>query len=185
MLETDRYALVQRLLHWLIAFLVLGALGVGMTLGFLGFEGTQATFGKMMTNALYTGHKTFGVLILALMLLRLGIRSILGAPPYRSPLSGFERVASRAVHSLLYVALLLMPVLGWLATAAGGYPVQFFAWNLPGLISKDQALSEVLFSLHGMVGWVIVGLLVLHIGGAMQHWLIKRDGVMQRMSLFR
>jgi cytochrome b561 len=89
------------------------------------------------------------------------------------------------VHGLLYVALLAQPILGWLATAAGGYPVQFFAWNLPGLIGKDKTLSETLFSLHGVVGWVLVGLLVLHIGGAMQHWLMKRDGVMQRMSLFR
>lgn len=185
MTETYRYALIQRLLHWLIAFLVLLALGVGMLLGFLGFEGTQATFGKTVTNALYTGHKTFGVMILALMLLRLGFRLALGAPPYRSPLTGFERVASRTVHALLYVVLLAQPILGWLATAAGGYPVQFFAWNLPGLIDKNQAFSEILFSLHELVGWVIVGLLVLHIGGAMQHWLIKRDGVMQRMSLFR
>jgi cytochrome b561 len=183
--EIHRYALIQRLLHWLIAFLVLLALGVGMTLGFLGFEGSQQTFGNAVTNALYTVHKTFGVMILALMLLRLGIRLALGTPPYQSPLTGFEWVASRAVHSLLYVVLLVQPILGWLATAAGGYPVQFFAWNLPGLIGKDKALSETLFWLHGIVGWILVGLLVLHIGGAMRHWLIKRDGVMTRMSLFR
>ncbi|MCB1778842.1 MAG: cytochrome b [Candidatus Competibacteraceae bacterium] len=184
MTETNRYALIQRLLHWLIALLVLGTLGVGMILGFLGFEGTQETFGKTVTNALYTGHKTFGIMILALMLLRLGFRLALGAPPYQPPLTGFERVASRAVHDLLYMVLLAQPVLGWLATAAGGYPVQFFAWNLPGLTGKNQALSEMLFSLHEMAGWVIAGLLVLHIGGAMQHWLIKRDSVMTRMSLF-
>jgi cytochrome b561 len=183
--KTPRYALIQRLLHWLIALLALLALGVGMTLGFLGFEGMQETFGKTVTNAFYTSHKTFGVLILALMLLRLGIRLVLGAPPYQSPLNRFERVASRTVHGLLYVALLIMPILGWLATAAGGYPVQFFAWNLPGLIGQDKMLSETLFALHGIVGWVIVGLLVLHIGGALQHWLIKRDEVMGRMSLFR
>jgi cytochrome b561 len=185
MAEIHRYALIQRLLHWLIAFLVLLALGMGMTLGFLGFEGSQETFGKAMTAALYTGHKTFGVMILVLMLLRLGIRLLLGVPPYPSPLSGFEQVASRTVHSLLYVVLLAQPILGWLATAAGGYPVQFFAWNLPGLIGKDTTLSETLFSLHGVVGWILVGLLVLHMGGALRHGLIQRDGVMTRMSLFR
>ena len=185
MSKIHRYALIQRLLHWLIALLVLLALGVGMILGFLGFDGTQATFGEAVTNALYAGHKTFGVMILALMLLRLGIRLVLGAPPYQSPLTGFERVASRTVHALLYITLLAQPILGWLATAAGGYPVQFFGWNLPGLIGKDKGLSEALFLLHEVVGWALVGLLILHIGGAMQHWLIKRDGVMTRMSLFR
>jgi len=184
MTETDRYTLVQRLLHWLIALLLAVVLGVGMTLGFLGFDGTKAAFGGEVTNALYTYHKTFGVIILALMLLRLLARLVVRAPPYRLPLTGFERMASRTVHSLLYLALLIMPVLGWLGTAAGGYPVQFFAWTLPGLIGKDKALGETLFYLHGLVGWVILGLLVLHIGGAMRHWLVKRDGVMARMSLF-
>ena len=104
--------------------------------------------------------------------------------PHRPPLAGFERVASRAVHDLFYVALLAMPVIGWLATAAGGYPVQFFGWTLPGFIGKDKELSETLFTIHGVIGWVILGLVVLHVAGAMRHWLIKRDGVMARMSLF-
>ncbi len=185
MTETDRYALVQRLLHWLIALLVLGVLGVGMTLGFLGFDGVKETFGGDVTNVLYSLHKTFGVTILALMILRLALRLTLGVPHYRPPLPGFERVASRLVHGLFYVALLAMPVIGWLATAAGGYPVQFFGWALPGFIGKDKDLSETLFSLHSFVGWVILGLIVLHVGGAMRHWLIKRDGVMARMSLLR
>ena len=183
MTATDRYTLVQRLLHWLIAILLAVVLGVGMTLGFLGFDETKAAFGDEVTNALYTYHKTFGVIILSLMLLRLGVRLVAGAPPYRPALTGFERMASRAVHSLLYLALLVMPVLGWLGTAAGGYPVQFFGWTLPGLIGKDKALGETLFYFHGLVGWVILGLLILHIGGAMRHWLVKRDGVMSRMSL--
>jgi cytochrome b561 len=85
----------------------------------------------------------------------------------------------------LYVALLAMPILGLLATAAGGYPVQFFEWTLPGLIGKDKALSDTLFWLHGLVGWVLLGLILLHVGAAMRHWLIKRDGVMARMSLLR
>lgn len=184
MSEADRYTLVQRLLHWLLALLVIPALGVGLTLGWLGFEGTKEAFGGEVTNALYTGHKTVGVLILSLMTLRLGLRLILGTPPPVPTLTWFERVASRAVHDLLYLVLLALPVVGWLATAAGGYPVQFFAWTLPGLIAKDKALSETLFQLHGILGWTLLALLALHIGAALMHWLIKRDGVMRRMTLF-
>ncbi len=156
-----------------------------MTLGFLGYDGVKETFGNDITNALYTYHKTFGVMILALMMVRLALRLVLGAPPYRPPLARLERVASRLVHGLFYVALLAMPVIGWLATAAGGYPVQFFGWNLPGFIGKDKELSETLFALHGFLGWAILGLIVLHVAGAMRHWVIKRDGVMARMSLLR
>ena len=184
-METTRYALVQRLLHWLIAVMVLALLGVGMIFSFLGFDGTKETFGGDVTNGLYTLHKTFGIIVLALMILRLGLRLALGAPPYPQPLTGFERAASRMVHGLFYVALLAMPILGWLATAAGGYPVQFFNMTLPGLIGKDKALGETLFWLHGLVGWLLLGLIVLHVSAAMMHWLVKRDGVMARMSLLQ
>jgi len=185
MSEVDRFSLVQRLLHWLLALLVIPALGVGMTLGWLGFEGARDAFGMEVTNALYTGHKTIGVLILALMTLRLVLRLTLGAPPPVPTLTQFERLASQAVQAAMYLVLLAMPLVGWLATAAGGYPVQFFAWTLPGLIAKDPALSEKLFELHGLLGWALLALLALHIGGALRHWLVKRDGVMRRMSLFR
>jgi cytochrome b561 len=77
-----------------------------------------------------------------------------------------------------------MPVLGWLATASGGFPVQFFNLTLPGLISENKELSKTLFELHALVGWVILGLIVLHVSAAVYHWKIKRDGVMGRMSLF-
>ncbi|MCU0935604.1 MAG: cytochrome b [Gammaproteobacteria bacterium] len=179
-----RYTLVQRLLHWIIALLVLGLLAVGMIFFFLDFEGTKNTFGREVTDALYTYHKSFGILVLALMILRVALRVVLGAPPYARPLPAFQRVASHAVHGLLYLTLLAMPVVGWLATAAGGYPVQFFDWTLPGLLAKDKALAETLFWLHGTLGWVIIGLLAVHIGAALMHWLVKRDGVMGRMSLF-
>jgi cytochrome b561 len=88
------------------------------------------------------------------------------------------------VHGLLYVALLVQPVLGWLATAAGGFPVEFFSSKLPGLIGKDKALSETLYGLHGAVGWTIIALIAIHVAAALMHAFIKRDTVMKRMSLF-
>lgn len=184
-METLRYAPVQRWLHWAIAVLVLILLGIGMLFAFLGFDGIRQTFGVQGTNALYAYHKTFGILVLALTIPRLGLRILWGAPPYRPPLAGLELAASRAVHGLFYLALLAMPILGWLATAASGYPVEFFDMRLPGLIGKDKVLGETLFQLHALVGWLLLGLVVVHVGAAMGHWLLKRDGVMTRMSLFR
>lgn len=183
-MDTLRYNYAQRLLHWLIALLVFGLLAVGSLLGTLGFEGLKDLVGLEMTNQLYGYHKTFGILLLTLMVLRLALKRLFRSPPYQPPLTGLERTASVTIHSLLYAALILMPVLGWLGTAAGGYPVQFFNLTLPGLIPEDKELSETLFGLHGVVGWVILGLILIHVGAAIYHWRIKRDGVMRRMSLF-
>ena len=179
-----RYALSQRLLHWLIALMVLGALLVGWTLGTLGFSGTVETFGKDMTNLLYKYHKTFGVLILGFMLLRIALKLMLPKPDYVPPLSRFEHIASNAVHGILYLTLILMAVVGWLATGASGFPVEFFNWKLPAILSKDKALGETLYFLHYLLGIVITLAVFAHIGGALKHWLINKDGVMKRMSLF-
>ncbi len=180
-LHYPRYAPIQRLLHWAVALLVLGSLSMGMTIGFMGFEGLDARFGLDVTNALYLFHKSFGVLILALMVARLIARLVLGKPAYAVPLPLPMRIASKTVHSLLYALLLTQPVLGWLATASGDFPVQFFGANLPGFIGVDKALSETLFWWHGVVGWAILALVGVHISAACYHWWVRRDGVIQRM----
>ena len=181
MSATPRYAPVQRGLHWLIALLVVGVFAGGQIIDNYGFEGMKAAFGLDMTNRIYMLHKTFGIVILALMAARIAARLTFGKPEYRPPLSPIEAKASAAVHGLFYVLLILMPVLGWAATATGGFPVQFFGWNLPPLFGKDEALSETLFGLHGAVGSVIALLVVVHVAAAIRHAAVNRDGVMRRM----
>ena len=178
-----RYPLIHRLLHWAVAIILPFMLTVGFIFMFLEFEGTLATFGQPATDLLYTYHKTFGIVILGLMLLRLVIRLAYGKPAYRPPIAGWERAVSTAVHASLYGLLILQPILGWSATAAGGFPIQFFGWTLPGFLAKDEALSATLYGLHGVFGWLIFLLALVHIAGALRHWLVKRDQVMTRMAL--
>jgi cytochrome b561 len=180
---TFRYSLIQRLLHWLIALLAILMLGIGLTIGTLEHEGMVATFGQDLTNTIYTYHKSFGVLLLGLMVLRVLLRVTLGAPPYRQPLVPWQLTAAKAVHGLLYLVLLAIPVVGWLATAAEGFPVQFFDWQLPGLIGEDKPLGEALFDVHSVLAWILIALIVMHVGAALMHRLIQRDGVMERMPL--
>jgi len=181
-MERTRYTLAQRLLHWLIAVMVLAVLAVGLTFMALDYRGTVETFGKQATDALYKYHKTFGILLLALTILRLVLRLRYPAPPYRPPLTGFERFAASAVHALLYLMLIGIPIGGWIATAAGGYPVQFFDLSLPGFVGKNEALSETLFGLHGAAGLFLLFLILLHLGASIKH-LLKKDGVVHRISL--
>ena len=181
--EADRYAYPHRVLHWLVAAVLLLSLASGLTLGFLGFEGAMERLGQAGTDLLYTAHKSLGVALLALMTLRLATRLLYVVPDHEPPLPTLQRVLSTAVHHLLYLVLLAQPLLGWAATASGNFPVQFLHWHLPGIVPVDQALSERLFTLHEWLGWVALGLITLHIAGALYHWLIRRDRVMQRMSL--
>ncbi len=177
-----RYTMAQRLLHWLIALILVGLLAMGFTFWGLGYQGVVDTFGEQTTNQLYTYHKSFGILLLLLMVLRLVLRRVSPPPAYETPLTGPEKILSGGIHLLLYLLLLGLPIGGWLATAAGGYPVQFFDWTLPGFISKNDALSAQLFQFHLYGGVAIVALLVLHIGAGLKHWTLK-DGIMRRISL--
>lgn len=177
----QRYAPVQRLLHWVIALLVIAVIAGGKIIENYGFEGLKAAFGLDMTNLIYTYHKTFGIVIFALMAVRIAVKISLGKPDYAKPLTRFESAASNAVHGLFYALLLLMPVLGWLATGAGGFPVQFFSWNLPAILSRDDALSKTLYDLHAITGNVILTLVLVHVGAAIWHAAVKRDGVLRRM----
>ncbi len=180
-----RYTLVHRVLHWIIAVLVLLALALGGTIGYLGFEGLRASFDAAGADFVYTAHKTLGVLILVFMALRVVTRLAFGKPDYTTTLPAFQRFMSRLVHGLLYVLLLAMPVIGWLATASGGFPVHLFHIELPGLVDRNEALSGTLFLWHRYLAWTLLGLVVVHVGAALYHWRIRRDGVMQRMSLLR
>ena len=180
----SRYTLLQRLFHWAVAICVLLVLPMGLTLGVLGFDGVKNTFGMETTNLIYKYHKTFGVIILGLMILRLALRLFFGRPEYDPPLPSISRIASKIVHGLFYVLLLIQPVLGWAATSAGGFPIEFFNWKLPALIAKDPALSKSLYAMHGTVGLLLLVLIVVHISAALMHWRILRDTVMKRISLF-
>ncbi len=173
-----------RSLHLSTPGAALASLASGLTLGFLGYERTLALVGNTLTNMLYTSHKTLGVAILLLMTLRIITRVAFVVPDHDPPLNAFERVLSTSVHHLLYAGLVAMPLIGWAATATGGFPVEFFHWHLPGLLGKNEALSDTLFMWHERLGWALVVLITLHVAGALFHWRIKRDNVMKRMSLF-
>jgi len=179
---SPRYSRPQRLAHWIIAIIAILVLAGGMVLGILGFKGVTDTFGSPIRNLIYTYHKSFGLIILAAMVLRLALRMTHGAPPYQPPLEAWQAMISGLVHKALYVCLFAMPILGWLATDAANYPVEFFAWSLPQFIDKDKELGALLYEIHGIVGWVLAGLIAMHIGAALFHWKVGRDTVMQRMT---
>jgi cytochrome b561 len=160
-------------LHWIVGLIVLMMIPVGIIMGNLP-EGA-------LQDRLYFIHESFGVTVLVLMVLRFANR-LRGAPPPDPVLTRTERALSTAVHHMLYVMLFLVPILGWLALSAYGLRPPFFGlFELPPLLAKNEALSERLFRLHGLGGFVIGGLIVLHLAGAAMHAFIRQDGVVWRM----
>ncbi|SFM26491.1 cytochrome b561 [Ectothiorhodospira mobilis] len=180
-----RHSFALRVLHWLIAVLLVFALIGGFTLGILGQEQLTALVGADLAGTAFMAHKTLGISILLLMLVRLVVRLSQRTPEYAISPTRMQRALGGLVHFLLYVLVIAMPIVGWLGTAAAGAPVNFFTWELPGFLAEDPALAENLFLAHMALGVTIAILIVLHTAAGLYHYRVRQDWVMKRISLFR
>ena len=172
--RTDHYPATSKLLHWLVAACVLTTAPVAIAMGRVNPGPTQ--------DALYNFHKSLGVLILVLMILRLINRLVVGAPIAEPGIEPWQKTVSSIVHTSLYALLLAMPIVGYIANSAFGATTPFFGlFNLPPIVAKNDALSEQLFTIHRWVGWLVILLVLMHVGAALYHYFIRRDNVLPRM----
>lgn len=171
-IETPRYSVAGRALHWAIALLVLVVLPLGAVIKFVK-EDVKLTF--------YMFHESLGFLVIWFMLARWLVR-LSRKPPPPVPMPAWEHRLAATVHWALYVALLLMPITGFLATNAFGFPLQWFGF-LPiwSPIGKSPDLAPYLIGVHMVLGWTIVVLVVLHLGGVLHHHILRRDATLYRM----
>jgi len=172
--RTDHYPATSKLLHWLVAVCVLMTAPVAIAMTRIDKGPTQ--------DALYNLHKSLGVLILLLMVLRLINRLAAGALAPEAAIEPWQKTVSSIVHTSLYVLLLAMPVVGYIANSAYGAPTPFFGlFELPGIVGKNEDLATRLFTLHRWVGWLVVLLVLTHVSAALYHHFIRRDAVLKRM----
>ncbi|CAN7410581.1 cytochrome b [Phenylobacterium sp. LjRoot219] len=180
--SAERYSAVAATLHWLLAGLLvfqlgLGAWMVGLPLGLQKYQ-------------LFQLHKSLGILILLLSLMRLGWRLAVPPPPLAAWLKPWERTAARAVHWALYGFMVGTPLLGWAAISAapGPAPTRFFGlflWPaLPIVDGAGKAWQDALGSAHGVFAWTGAALIVVHVAGALKHQFIDRTPELQRMLPF-
>jgi cytochrome b561 len=176
-MNTGRYSLFARALHWISAVMVLGVYIGGAWLGF--FEPADGPF----KDALYNLHESFGVTLWSITLIRLLSRVATGVPAMPNATPALVRIASTLNHGALYAVLLAQPVVGFMGNNAGGYPLSWFNLvNLPNPIGKNDALSDQLFKLHGTLGWALVILVTMHLLGSAYHGWVKKDGIVSRMA---
>lgn len=174
----ERYSGMAIALHWVLALAILGAFGVGLVLGDMPFSPAKLK--------LINWHKWAGVMILALSAWRLVWR-LWQRPPalpaaIERAMPGWQRVAHHGTHHLMYLLFFAVPLLGWAYSSAKGYPIVWFGvLPLPDWVPKDAALADALKPLHALAAFALIGLVILHVGAALKHQFIDRDGLLARM----
>lgn len=180
------YSLTAIGLHWLIALLIVGNFAGGLLMVDLLNSDNPAD--KRLGFTIIQLHKSSGLTILTLSLLRLGVRLSAGTPPLPDHLTSTERVLARLTHWGFYAIMILVPLSGWVmvSTSPLGLPTLWFGlfeWpHLPLGMSKETsgAASEA----HEIMAFIGAGLFVLHVGGALKHHFLDRDDVLTRMLPF-
>ncbi len=170
---SGRYPASARLLHWAMAALLLSMLFLGAAM--------VDRWQPWATSAIQL-HKAFGLLALALAVLRLVNRLRFRAPPLPAGMPAAQRAIAHASHVLLYALMLALPLTGWAMQGAAGLPVQVAGWVLPALVEPDLARYGLLRELHAWLAYGLLGLVLLHAGAALHHGWVRRDGLLARMG---
>lgn len=167
------WGLLSKTLHWLVAGLVAVQVVLGPVASDLKLSPLKLD--------LFVWHKSLGMLVLLLVLLRLGWR--LGQPVPRPPeVSPLLRRLAGLTHFLLYALLFVIPLSGWVVNSAAGIPLKLF-WlvPLPDLTAPDDTLKETAAEVHEVAVAVLLAVLALHVAAALWHQFVRRDGILRRM----
>ena len=173
-----RYSPVAVLLHWVLGLGLVAMLGMGLYMTDLPFSPQRLK--------LYNWHKWAGVSILLLSALRLVWR-LTHRPPelpaaMHAKMPVWQRVAHHATHHALYLLFFAVPLLGWAYSSAAGFPIAWFgAVQLPDFVPVSESLAETLKPLHKFSAYAMAALVLLHIGAALKHQWLDRDGLIGRM----
>ncbi len=161
-------------LHWGLALLVILQIALGLL--------AISWYRSPAKIELFVWHKSIGMLILALMLLRVLWRCVNPTPLLPATMPRLERHLAGASHLLLYLSLLALPLSGWVVSSASNIPFRlFWLWPLPAIVAPDKALEHAAETVHLTAVVVLCALLVLHIGAALRHHFVLRDNILRRM----
>ncbi|MCE5977086.1 cytochrome b [Pseudomonas sp. JR33AA] len=158
-----------RLLHWLMAVLILAMLFIGVSM---------VADLSLRHPVLISLHKVTGLALMVLVVLRIAVRLTLPHPPLPNDLPKLQRWAAGASHLLLYGLMLAMPLLGWAMLSAGDYPRPL---GLPAIAPHNLQLYAVLRLAHGWAGYLLFATVLVHVGAALMHAWVRRDGVLRSM----
>lgn len=174
-MQNARYSMTSRLFHWGMAFLIVLTIPAGLLM-------VQSGIDRGLQNALFLYHKNVGVLLLIMAVARLIWRRYCPAPKLPVALPALQAKAAQLTHGLLYGLLIIVPLAGYIRVRAGGFPIELLdVLGAPTLVPRSEALAGIAKSVHYWSGLAIAALLVLHVGAALFHRFIQRDGIFERM----
>jgi cytochrome b561 len=166
------FPLLSRLLHWTMALLILAMLFIGVAM-----VSSLSDYHRLVAI-----HRPLGILLLVLVAVRLVNRLLSPPPPLPPAVPPLLRLAALASHWLLYALMVALPLVGWGMLSAAGYPIQLVgALHLPPILPHDAALHAVLRPLHSCLAFLLFATFLAHLGAALTHALVFKDGVFRSM----
>lgn len=169
------YGTTARMFHWIVAILVLATIPAGAIM-------VQEGLDRALQDRLFIFHKNVGVVLLLLMLVRLAWRFLNPPPPLPDSVSPATARIAALAHAALYVLVIFMAVTGYIRVTMGGFPIEgLAALGLHPLLPRNDAISEMAKTAHFYGRFALIAVILAHVGGAMVHLVIKRDGVFRRM----
>ncbi|MEQ1883052.1 MAG: cytochrome b [Burkholderiales bacterium] len=170
-----RYTRPAIAFHWIVSIAVLTLIGLGLYM-------VDIPRGTPERAFFYNLHKSIGVTVAIVILVRLWWRTKNPPPPLPASMPAWQVTASKISHALLYVCLVVMPISGFSASQFTKYGVTYFGlFKIPPMGTEDKEIYEMLQGIHEIASEVLIVLLVIHIAAALKHLIIDKDGVFQRM----
>lgn len=172
--SAERYGALPMLAHWLVVALIIAQYALASVA-----EDLPDGLEKL---AVLSRHKSIGILVLLLALLRIGWKLANPGPRPPAGLPAWQLRAAAASHGLLYVLLVLQPLSGWMMSSAKNYPVSFFGWfGLPALVAPGEGAYEFAHEAHEVLATLLLLVALVHAGAALYHHFWLKDGVLRRM----
>lgn len=169
-----RYTKTAKSLHWLMAVLFFGMLGLGFYM-----QGLPLSPDKLK---LYSWHKWVGVTVFLLALFRIAWRVTHQPPALPGSMPRLMQIAAHAGHHMLYMLMFLIPLSGWLMSSAKGFQTVWFGiLPIPDLLEKNKLLGDLLQTVHVSLNYLFIAVLIGHIGAALKHHFIDKDDILTRM----
>lgn len=168
----NKFGVISKLFHWLIALMIIAMLIIGCLLGFT----HKTTFQSLMYY-----HQSIGVTVLILMILRFIWRLCNRTPAYPDSMQPFEKTIAHSMAWLLYILIFSIIAAGMLMTAFHGYPIKFWAWPFHLPVKANKSLSHLFNAIHYYLAWTILACVLIHILASLYHHFIRKDNILKRM----
>ena len=180
--SATRFGLVSKFFHWAVFLLFVNQYLTGVLM--MRLHGKDTAFGYAQGDY-YTWHKSVGLVIIGLVLLRITWRKTTRLPDWPATLATWEQTAIKWTERVLYFCMVVMPISGYVFTLAGGYNFKLFgAVPLPQLIPKDATVARIAEFVHAGTAFIIIAAVALHLAlVCKRHW-VDRDGFLRRMLPF-